>query len=362
MNHWFFYFLKKSILERSGRFVIASAAVMLTVTAVTALVTVSSGIRDKIGSQLSRYGANVIVTDARGGTISRETAEALTTLSADVRESSFQVYGTIRTGTDDVEVIGKDLGRLSGYRIYGRVPEAPNEAMAGVNLRDVLGLKEKGLLPLAGTKETLTITGFFERGSDEDSALIMPLAAAQKMLGLSGVSAVLLNMDTRAIAKFEQDALVRFPQLRTKTLRQVAVAEEQLLEKVRLLMFLVTAVVFFSSVIALGSTMGATVIERIEEIALMQSLGAAPGRIRALFLAEAALAGTAGSVAGYAAGFVAAEAVSKTAFGEFVPISIAAGPLALVCGILIAALTAYFPIRNVMKLMPAKILRGDQGA
>ncbi|MGE5894098.1 MAG: hypothetical protein ACM34I_08600, partial [bacterium] len=66
MNRWFFFFLKKAVSERKGRFVISASAVLLAVTIITALMTLSSGIREKIGKELKQYGANMIVTDASG--------------------------------------------------------------------------------------------------------------------------------------------------------------------------------------------------------------------------------------------------------------------------------------------------------
>jgi len=117
--------------------------------------------------------------------------------------------------------------------------------------------------------------------------------------------------------------------------------------------------VLFSSVIALGSTMGANVIERMEEIGLMKAIGATPGDIRKFFMSEAALAGLAGSLGGCLAGVLAAEAVSRTAFGSYVPLSMLVVPGAFVLGISIAMLSTYFPVRDAMKVAPASILRGE---
>ena len=72
MKPWFFYFLKKSISQCKGRFLIASSAVTLTVAVVSALVMLSLGVRDKIGAELKQYGANMIVTGRSGGEISRK--------------------------------------------------------------------------------------------------------------------------------------------------------------------------------------------------------------------------------------------------------------------------------------------------
>ena len=359
MNTWFLYFLKKSILQRRGRFLLSAAAVMLTVTAVTALFTVSSGIRERMGLQLKNYGANMVVTDASGKVISDERARVIPALSVSVRAVSYEVYGTVQTGSAVVEVIGRDLERMTGSRIEGRLPRAEGEAMAGARLRARLGIKPGDRLSVAGRRDPLTVTAFFERGTDEDASLLMPLASARDMLGLDGVSAILLNIDTGTMDDFERAVAAADPRLRTRKVLQVAVAEERLLGRVQLLMVLVTSVVLLSSIIALGSTMGAGVIERMTEIGLMTSLGALPGQVRKFFIYEAAAAGISGALAGYAAGSIAAEAIALTAFGGAVPVSLTALPLALMLGTIIAAAAAYFPVRNALNIVPAAVLRGE---
>lgn len=359
MNSWFGYFLKKSLARRLGRFFLSAAAVMLTVSVVTAFATVSTGARDTIGGQLRQYGANMIVTGAAGGAIDLATADGIRTLSTQVKGASFQVYGTAAVQGRFVEVIGGEPETWTGYRVAGRLPRRAAEAMVGANLRGLVQAGEGGSLRFDGQETPYTITGFFERGSDEDSAVLMPLRNAQELLGMSGVSAVLLNGDTRHLEEIEAAVARRFPGLQVKTLRQVAVAEERVLGKIELLLLIVSAVVLFSSVIALGSTMGATVIERMGEIGLMKSLGAARGDIRNFFVAEAALAGLAGSAAGCLIGVAAAEAVAWTAFGSWIPVHPAVLPGSAVLGVLVAVLSTYFPVRDAEQADPAAILRGE---
>lgn len=359
MNTWFLYFLKKSIVQRRGRFLLSGAAVMLTVTAVTALFTVSAGIRERIGLQLRNYGANMVVIDAEGKAISGERARRIAELSISVRAVSHEVYGIVQIGPAAVEVIGRDLERMTGSRIDGRLPSAPGEVMAGSRLRGRLGIKPGDRMAVEGRRDPLTVTAFFERGTDEDGSLLMPLADARHLLALDGVSAVLLNIDTGAMDKFERAVAAADPSLRTRKILQVAVAEERLLGRVQLLMLLVTSVVLISSIIALGSTVGASVIERMTEIGLMTSLGALPGQVWKFFLYEAMAAGVSGSLAGYVAGSLAAEAIALTAFGGPVPVSVTALPLALALGTLIAAAAAFFPVRDALNIVPAAVLRGE---
>ena len=359
MNTWFRYFLTKAISQRRGRFVLSSSAVMLSVAVVTALVTISLGVRDKLGAELKQYGANMIVTRQDGDMIAAEVADGVRALSPHIKDATFQVYGIAAIGQAGVEVTGMEPGNMTGIRLYGALPRNNDELMVGINLKDALNVKQGDTLRLGKEGAIFTVTALFEKGSEEDSTLVVPIEGARKLLGTSGVSAVLLNADTAFLPEVESALRDRFPFLEVKTLRQVAVAEERILGRIQLLMLMVTGVVLFSSIIALGSTMGANVIERMEEIGLMKAIGATRGDIRKFFMSEAALAGLAGSLGGCLAGIVAAEAVSRTAFGSFVPVNIMVAPGALGLGMIIAMLSTYFPVRDAMKVVPARILRGE---
>lgn len=360
MNAWFRFFLTRAISQRRGRFLLSAAAVMLSTAVVTALATISLGVREQIGAELKQYGANMIVTPKEGGTIDAAVAQAIRTLGPEVRDASFQVYGTARARQISVEVTGVEPGKMTGYRVHGSLPQGPDELMIGVNLKDALKVAPGEQFRFDGSGQVFRATAVFEKGSEEDGTVVIPLEGAQKLLGMPGrVSAVLLNADSAALRETGRAISERWPFLDVKTLRQVAIAEERILSRIQLLMLIVTVVVLFSSIVALGSTMGANVIERREEIGLLKAMGATRRDIRRFFMSEAALAGLAGSLAGYVLGILAAETVSRTAFGSFVPLSIPVAPGALVLGMAIAVAATYFPVRDAMKIVPAQILRGE---
>ncbi|RMG05034.1 MAG: FtsX-like permease family protein [Nitrospirae bacterium] len=359
MNRWFFYFLKKAIMQRKGRFIIGSFSVMLTVGVVTALVVVSTGVRDKMGRQLSAYGANMILTPSEQKAIPEAVFEKIQRISGDVREATGHVYGTVLTEGRVVDIIGLDLKNPQGFRIKGRLPEKPYEAVSGIRLSDLMGLEVGSELTLKNPEGRIKITGVFEKGSDEDSALLLGLNDARKLLGIDGYSAILLSVNTSGIEKVSQLISSTFPGLRVKTIRQIAVAEERLLGKIELLMVLVTLVVLFSSAVALGSTMGANVIERMEEIGLMKAIGARREDVRGFFLFEAVFEGLVGSLAGLPAGVLIAEVVSLSAFHSYVPVKVLYLALPVVAGVALSLLATYLPVRDAVRAVPSEILRGE---
>jgi putative ABC transport system permease protein len=258
-----------------------------------------------------------------------------------------------------VEIIGAEHAKMTGYRLQGAVPREANELMIGAILKSALKMKPGDRARFAGSPVEYQVTALFEKGSDEDSAIVMPIEGARRLLGVEGSSAILLNTDNALLKEVAAAIHERWPDLDVKTLRQVAVAEERILGRIQLLMLLVTGVVLFSAAVALGSTMTATVIERLEEIGLMKAIGASPSDIRRFFSTEAALAGLAGSAGGFLAGVLAAEAISRAAFGSFVAVHPLVAPGAILLGVAIAVGATAVPVRDAMKVVPARILRGE---
>jgi putative ABC transport system permease protein len=359
MNSWFFYFLKKALALRKGRFIISVAAVTLAVTIVSALITLSIGIREKIGKELRQYGANMIVTNKQGGLIDKDVADSVVDLSDAINHYQYQLYGTIGIEGNLYEIIGIEMEKLGGIRVQGRISESDHEIMIGVNLKELLKVEIGDDLRFDKDGSIYKVSAYFERGTDEDSAILMPIEDLMRLLGVKGISAILLNVDSPYMKNVESLISSKFKYLIPKTLNQVAVTEKQMLSKIQLLMLIVTAVILLSSVIALGSTMGANVIERMEEIGLMKAIGATSNDIRNYFISESALAGAVGAVIGYVIGMGIAELVSYSAFGSFISINPVLIPVSLFVGMFIAVISTYMPVKDAMSVVPAAILRGE---
>lgn len=356
VNRWFLFFMRRSVIQRRGRFIIASVSVMLAVSVVTALVTLSTGMREKMAEELRQYGANMIVVDRGGREIAMDDAYAVRKISPYIKDAALELYGATQLRGATFEVIGIEPGRESGFRIEGVAPRRENELMAGINLKEALS--GRGTVQFDNGAQ-FSVTGVFEKGPDQDSSFVMTIEAARRLFGINGVSAVLLNVDPRYFSEVEEAVRSGYPGLEVKRLRQVAVAAERILGRIELLMALVTLVVLLSAFVALGSTMGANVIERREEIGLMKALGATRADVRRFFLLEALLAGFFGACAGYLLGVAIAETVSVKAFGSYVPVSLLVVVAAVTAGMVIAAVSTYFPVRDAMRYNPAVILRGE---
>lgn len=362
-RRWFLFFFRRSISQRKGRVLIASLSVALAVAIVTSMVGLTTGIKEKLGSELKAYGANIIISPQKGDFLSYEMLESIAKIEA-VQGVTGQVFTRAFIDRQAIEIIGLDVVKLKdqGWRLFGSWPEKKGKIIAGINLKEALKLEKGGTVTLEseGKIFNYTVSGFTEKGGAEDNSLMMSIPEAWEITGSNDtLNAILIRGKSGELDSIVKKIKEIHPSVVVKTFRQVAFAEESLLMKIQLLMALVTVVVLFATAISVGSTMGANVLERREEIGLMKAIGAKRKEISYFYMTEAVLIGILGGVSGFLLGYLAAQAVSKGAFNSFISITFYLPFLSLFIGLAIAVIAAYFPVKDAMKYDPAVILRGE---
>ncbi|WP_140412704.1 FtsX-like permease family protein, partial [Escherichia coli] len=95
---------------------------------------------------------------------------------------------------------------------------------------------------------------------------------------------------------------------------QVAASEGVVIDKIQLLMAVVTVAALVASAMGIASLMTSTIMERAKEIGLMKALGARQWQIMLLFYLEAASSGLAGGALGCIAGWGLAKAIGVMLF------------------------------------------------
>src|SRR5438034_796067 len=117
--------------------------------------------------------------------------------------------------------------------------------------------------------------------------------------------------------------------------------------------------------IGIANTMVMSVLERTREIGIMKAVGASPGDIRALFLAEAAYVGVFGGILGLTLGLAGGQLIDRIirqlnprtnpAAIFVVGPELALGALALALGV--ALLAGFLPARRAMRMSALSALR-----
>lgn len=278
------------------------------------------------------------------------------------------------------------------WQLDGRWPddESGRELLVGSGLAQALELRKDMPLRLsASDDETLEadIVGVLSTGGDEDDAIVAPLSLVQKLTGLPNkVSAVNVSAltipendlsrrahrDPDALDSLEYDvwyctayvsAIVHqleeaVPGVTARPVWQVAASEGVIIEKIQLLLLVMTLAAFVSSGMGISSLMSTTIMERAKEIGLMKALGAEQWEIYALFFSEAAITGVIGGLLGVAVGGVLSQFIGLTVFDATLSFNWILVPVVVVVSALISLAGSILPSRLIARLYPVEVLHG----
>lgn len=231
------------------------------------------------------------------------------------------------------------------------------------------------------------ITGIVDAGGSEDGMVLAPIAKLQNLLALPGkisraeVSALTVpdnelaskvGTDPSALREkdFDQWYCTAFtgaiayqieeslPAAQAKPIRQIAQSEGQILNKIQLMMVIISIAAVLSSALGISSLMNSKVQERKKEIALIKALGGTDRSVSMLFLAEGVVSGLIGGLIGYGLGLILAQIVGESVFGTALSINLLGLPIILLISIAITLVGSYPAIRAIVKLEPVQALYG----
>jgi len=383
-RRWLLQLVLRALAHRKGRTVLLLAVLAMASSLATALGIVSYSMEKRVAEEVRKYGANLIIIpesarlDVGSGGLNfgvitepaylqqREVEDTLAR-SGLKAERSFHLRGALQWKDADLMVDGvnfSDIRRLfPWWQLKGNWPAA-GETVVGSDLATRLKLKPGDTLELGGKAQTvrLRISGIVSSGGEEDGLLFLALPELQQALGLDGQLTLVRLMVTAGEDSLKKSAAalqLLLPSARVNEVRQTARTSEGLLAKVKLLMFMVTAVVLVSAGSSVTGTMSTTVLERGKEIGLMKAMGGTRWEVMLIFCGEAAMLGILGGLAGYLFGSAIAQFITRTVFSasaEFIPWY--AG-ISLGVSLFLALLGSVGPMISVFKLDPVRSLRGE---
>lgn len=280
------------------------------------------------------------------------------------------------------------------WQVEGRWPgdADPDGVLAGAALARRLALKlgSQIALDMPGRNERarlVTVKGILRTGGDEESYLVGPLPLVQEIAGLPGkvqsvsVSALTVPEDrlsrrtrggsdsldaleydlwycTAYVSSISHQLEEAVPNVTARPIWQVAASEGTVINKLQLLMLVVTIAVFIASGLGISSLMITTIMERSREIGLMKALGASEAEVHLLFLSESAIVGAIGGLLGCAGGVLLSQVIGLSIFGSTVPFNPIAVPVSVAVSVLIALAGSLMPARLISRLHPAEVLHG----
>ncbi|RME66356.1 MAG: ABC transporter permease [Nitrospirae bacterium] len=371
----------------------------------TSLVTLSLDISTKVAKELRAFGANIVVEplvtklqDLTGqkrylfedDLIKIKTIfwrhnilGILPILYVEDPSSGFKVMGTwyekaLKVPGQKEPFLTGIKTVMGGWLLKGRWPSSQDEIVAGAST----GLQIGNEVTLFGKK--MKIVGILRTGSQEDEMLVGELHTVQEISSLKGrVSKVLVSALTTPMDEFayqdpekmsrreyekwyctayvtsiakQIEEVVRGS--RARPVWPVAETEGKLLNKLKLLIYLLTGASLLSASLGVSTTMVMSLLRRTDEVALMKAIGADRPKTIQVFLSEALMIGLIGGIAGYLLSLPLSSYMGLKVFGVSLKQRGLLLPLSILSSVLIATIGAYIPVRKALRIEPAVVLKG----
>ncbi|MHB8868795.1 MAG: ABC transporter permease [Thermoleophilia bacterium] len=381
--------------RRRSRLFIALAAMAVGVAVVTALATVYLDLRAKMTRELRGYGANLVVAPEAVGEESHMSLADAAAVRSFVPPASLHAAAPYLHGLTDLSS-GPVRARaaLTGtefdaafevnpfWRVTGRPPAGPGEALVGILLARRLGLSpgdrfQAKAAPGAAWTEAkatsgsgdgdsasvvLLVAGILHTGGNEDERVFLDLEESQALLGRPGEIATLhlsVLSEGDDLERLSQDIAERFSGLTAEPVKRVSQSDGRVLLRLGVLFYLVLAVVLVTSALGVVISMLTMTLERRRELGLKKALGAETRDLFGELAGEAALIASTGGLLGVAGGFGLAQWVGWTVFGSGLAFHPTIVPVAVTVAAFIASLASLAPLRVVTTVDPAVVLKEE---
>ena len=375
----FWRLVLQALRLRRQRVAVVFGALAVGAAIVTAMSAVYFDINVKMSQELRSFGANFYV--GPGGTGRMPEADFDAVLAAAppglVAAASPYLYGMARTEKEKVVILGLSFTTLRQLVPYWQVSGDwigvdfdDRSAMLGRKLAERLELQPGGTLTLVdgGQRKALRVRGLIEAGDATDNMLVVTLGLAQQWLGApEQISHALFSLDSsrgRSEGVGSVDAFAArmrdgHPDLDVRPILKVSASEGQVLDKIKGLMGLVSVVILVLSTLCVNTTLIAIVGERAREFALQKALGARDRDLVAQILAETGLTALAATVTGCVLGYLLAQGLGRAVFSAAIDLRWPVLPLTVVSLSLVALAAAVAPMRRIMQIQPAAVLKGE---
>jgi putative ABC transport system permease protein len=404
-----------NLKRRKGKAVFLTIGIAIGVGTAVALLSLSSSIREEIGSQLDRFGANIVVVPQSNSLSLDYGGVSVSSVNFDVKQLrdedannvldipyrnrisivSPKLLGAVKVEGRDVLIAGVDfeseLTLKRWWHIAGRKPEKDQDILVGYEAARSLSLIEaltptpsqsehaahlashqsgeghfqfkivRDRLQIAGTEHQ--VAGVISQtGGPEDQMIFGSLAHVQSLLNKPGqlslieVSALCKDCP---IGDIVSQISERLPQAKVSAIQQSVRARSETIERLTRFSAAVAAVVLAIGSLMIFTTMMGSVIERTKEIGVLRAIGFRREHIIKGLMIEVAVIGVLGGLLGWGVGTLASWlalpyfAETRVVF-EFQPLL---AITAIAAGLIIGMLSSFYPIVRASRLDPSEAVR-----
>lgn len=382
----YFKMILGSLVRRKSRMMTALLAVSIGACVLSGLLTIYYDIPRQMGKVFRSYGANIIFipnadgANDSGGKISRADAEKIRAAIPAEKLVGFApyVYKSAKINEQPCMLAGTDLKEAKNSSPYwlvrGEWPDAPKEVLIGNEIAKALSASIGNTIVINTPKpdgdETVTqcrITGIVITGGVEEEFVFMNAedvlsiggAAESDGQGVFDVIECSVEGNQEFLESIKDKVESEGMPVTARLVKRVTESQDAVLSKLQALVWIVTVIVLFLTMICVTTTMMASVAERKKEIGLKKALGASNASVVKDFLGEALVLGIAGGLIGIVLGYFFANNVSINVFARTVSFPLPLVPFTAVVSAVITVISCLIPVRTTVDIDPALVLRGE---
>jgi putative ABC transport system permease protein len=400
-----------NLKRRRGKALFLTAGISIGVGTVVALLSLSGSIKEEIGSQLDRFGANIVVVPQSNSLALDYGGISVSGVSFDVHQLTDQdakrileipyrkrisviapkLLTAVQVEGRQVLLAGVDFARelrlKRWWRISGQKPDGEEDVLVGYEAARALSLIEvpghaKGAEggsahhasdhppDLRIQRDSVQIAGRAHRvagvldatGGPEDRMIFGSLGHVQSLVGKPGQLSII---EVSALCKdcpvsdIVSQISRQLPHAKVSAVQQAVRTRTETVERLTRFSAVVSAVVLAIGALMIFTTMMGAVVERTKEIGVLRAIGFRRTHIIKGLLIEVGVISTAGGLIGWAAGTVAGWAAlpyfteTGMAFELRPPLVLFAIGVAVTIGLL----SSVYPAIRAARLDPSEAVR-----
>ena len=375
-NRMYLKMITSSLVRRRSRMLVALLAIAIGSTVLSGLLTIYYDIPRQMGTVFRSYGANLIFLPEESD--AKITQEQIGSIKKEIDSEKLvgfapYIYQSAKVNEQPYMIAATDLANAKQnspyWLIRGTWPQGKKEALIGHEISRNIGLSAGDTFIVNTPKPNGDVTvnecivsGIVTTGGVEEEFIFMSLEDVQNIIGHNDTFDVIecsIDGNQDYLKSIAENVSQHVAGITPRLVKRVTESQDVVLSKLQALVWIVTVIVLFLTMICVTTTMMAVVAERRKEIGLKKALGASNSSVVKDFLGEAVMLGLIGGALGVGLGYVFADNVSISVFAREVSFPVQLAPFTVLASVIITIISCLFPVRATVDIDPALVLRGE---
>ncbi len=377
-NKMFFNMIFKNIFVRMNKTLIILLSIVVGAAIISSFSSIYFDISVKMSKELRAYGANFFIgkhdINSKDNIYISDYKKALSYIDKEkLVGASPLIYGMVRLDLGNAVLGGIDFKQAKKINPFWQIEGSwinvafdKNNCMIGKTLAKNMELKVGSKVTVKSLKtnfnKKLTVKGIIDSGQAEDNQIFVNFDFAGEILDTKDTfnfAMLSVMYDGDSINTLAKQINKNVPDLKAKPIRKVSSSEGKILNKIKGLMAIIALMILVITTLCVSTTLISSVAERSREIGLQKAIGAKNSDITKQFLVENAIVTTIGIIIGLIVGYFLAQLMGKAVFGSSIEMRIQVIPITFIISFCASMIAALLPIKKVLQILPANVLRGE---